>query len=152
MKLARLNSIAPSLAHAWRLSGIPAHPRSSAGVAGAIVVAAGVAGWVVLGRRPDAAELERRRREALGSTGRLTDGVIVDARTLDGEEASGPAPEVLHYSYRLSGVVYHCAQDVSMLPEQVAGFRIDQPIQVRYDPRHPGNSILICESWSGLRR
>ncbi len=101
-------------------------------------------------RGPSPEEIERRRRERVAIMGRICDGVIVDARTLNGEDSISPTPEVLVYSYRLAGVTYNCAQDVSRLSERVVGFRIDQPIQVRYDPRNPGNSILVSESWSGL--
>jgi hypothetical protein len=93
---------------------------------------------------------ERRRREELARSGRITDGVIVDARTLSGEDSTSPTPEVLMYSYRLAGVTYNCAQDVSKLAEQIVGFRIDQSVQIRYDPRNPGNSILVAETWTGL--
>jgi hypothetical protein len=107
--------------------------------------------WLIIRlRRPSPEEIERRRRDQLTRTGRITDGVIVDARTLSGEDSISPTPEVLVYSYRLAGVTYNCAQDVSRLPEQVVGFRIDQPVQLRYDPRNPGNSILVSESWTGL--
>jgi hypothetical protein len=47
-------------------------------------------------------------------------------------------------------VTYNCAQDVSALPDLVLGFRLDQAIQVRYDPRNPGNSILVADEWTGL--
>jgi hypothetical protein len=115
----------------------------------ALVVGVGI--WLfVRWRRPSAAEIERRRRERVAIMGRICDGVIVDARTLYGEDSVSPTPEVLVYSYRLAGVTYNCAQDVSDLAERVVGFRIDQPIQIRYDPRNPGNSILVSESWSGL--
>ncbi len=107
--------------------------------------------WLIFRRkRPSAEELERRRRERLGSMGRITDGHLLDARTLRGEESTSPTPEVLIYSYRLAGVVYNCAQDVSLLPERVRGYRLDQPLQVRYDPRNPGNSIVVSENWTGL--
>jgi hypothetical protein len=108
--------------------------------------------WLyVRSRRPDAEEIERRRRERLASMGRIVDGRIVDARSLDGEESISPTPEVLFYSYRLAGVTYNCAQDVSRLPEQVRGWMLDQPVSVRYDVRNPGNSIVLAEAWSGLR-
>ena len=158
----------PSLRHAahlfnarlWKPFGEPAvygtwhvilhHPRISAGIAVAIILlSAGIWGYIV-SHRPSAVELERRRRVHLTTYGRITDGLILDARTLSGEESLGPTPEVLVYSYRLAGVVYNCAQDVSMLPDQVRGYRLDQPISLRYDPRHPGNSILVSETWSGL--
>jgi hypothetical protein len=104
----------------------------------------------VRSRRPSAEEMERRRRDHLATMGRITDGVLIDARTLGGEETTEVSPEVLIYSYRLAGVTYDCAQDVSKLPERVAGWRLDQPLQVRYDPRNPGNSVVVAESWSGL--
>jgi hypothetical protein len=28
---------------------------------------------------------------------------------------------------------------------------MDLPIQIRYDPHNPANSIVVAESWSGLR-
>jgi hypothetical protein len=125
-------------------------PRLIGGVAAGIVALVGLVWLVLYLRRPSPEEIERRRREQLARTGRITDGVIVDARTLTGEDSISPTPEVLVYSYRLAGVTYNCAQDVSRLPEQVVGFRIDQPVQLRYDPRNPGNSILVSESWTGL--
>jgi hypothetical protein len=104
----------------------------------------------VRSRRPTAEEMERRRRDRLATMGRITDGVLIDARTLGGEETTAMSPEVLIYSYRLAGVTYDCAQDVSKLPDRVTGWRLDQPLQVRYDPRNPGNSVVVAESWSGL--
>jgi hypothetical protein len=104
----------------------------------------------VRSRRPTAEEMERRRRDRLATMGRITDGVLIDARTLGGEETTEVSPEVLIYSYRLAGVTYDCAQDVSKLPDRVTGWRLDQPLQVRYDPRNPGNSVVVAESWSGL--
>lgn len=125
-------------------------PRLLGGTALGVVLI-GVAIYLVIRlRRPSAEELERRRREHLALNGRITDGVILDARTLSGDDSVSPTPEVLLYSYRLHGVTYNCAQDVSHLPDRVLGFRIDQPVQLRYDPRNPGNSILISETWTGL--
>ncbi|HVG26100.1 MAG TPA: hypothetical protein VM865_00735 [Acidobacteriaceae bacterium] len=124
--------------------------RLSGGLA---IVAAGVGvgiWYTARMRRPSAEELERRRREQLAAAGRITDGVLIDARTLGGDESIDITPEVLIYSYRLAGVTYDCAQDVSMLPERVRGWRLDQPLQVRYDPRNPGNSVVVAETWSGL--
>jgi hypothetical protein len=120
-----------------------------AALVGAALIAFAV--WLfVRWRAPSAEEVERRRRELVAAEGRICDGVIVDARTLNGEDSVSPTPEVLVYSYRLAGVTYNCAQDVSRLADRIIGFRLDQPVQVRYDPRNPGNSILVSESWSGL--
>lgn len=143
------SSVRPSSQHlAHLLHGID--PRIASGVvAGAAAV--GTALWLwARSRRPTAEELERRRRDRLATVGRITDGVLIDARTLGGEETNETAPEVLIYSYRLAGVTYDCAQDVSKLPERVTGWRLDQPLQVRYDPRNPGNSVVVAENWSGL--
>jgi hypothetical protein len=126
------------------------NPRIVGGIAGGALLAAGVIWYVIRSRRPSAEEMERRRRERLATIGRITDGHIVDARTLSGEDSVSPTPEVLVYSYRLAGVTYDCAQDVSLLPDPVRGYRLDQPVQIRYDPHNPGNSILVAESWSGL--
>jgi hypothetical protein len=40
---------------------------------------------------------------------------------------------------------------VTYLAEHVRDVRADLPIQVRYDMHNPGNSIVVSESWSGLR-
>ncbi|MGA7159104.1 MAG: DUF3592 domain-containing protein [Acidobacteriaceae bacterium] len=125
-------------------------PRILGGIAGFIAFAAGGAWWYVVSHRLSAEEIERRRREELALTGRITDGVILDARTLNNEDSVSPTPEVLVYSYSQGGLTYTCAQDVSTMPNEVIGFRIDQPVQVRYDPRNPGNSIIISETWTGL--
>jgi hypothetical protein len=125
-------------------------PRIAGGVAAGVALAGAALWMVVRMRRPSAEELERRRRDHLATMGRITDGVLIDARTLTGDESTSPTPEVLIYSYRLAGVTYDCAQDVSTLPERVVGWKLDQPLQVRYDPRNPGNSVVVAETWSGL--
>ena len=125
-------------------------PRIVGGAGAALALGAGGVWWYVVARRPSAEEMERRRREHLALTGRITDGVILDARTLSNEDSISPTPEVLVYSYSLAGLTYNCAQDVTALPDRVLGFRIDQPVQVRYDPRNPGNSIIVSETWTGL--
>jgi hypothetical protein len=143
------SSVRPSTQHLAHLfHGVD--PRIAGGVAAGLA-AVGTAVWLyVRSRRPTAEEMERRRRDRLATVGRITDGVLIDARTLSGEETTDVSPEVLIYSYRLAGVTYDCAQDVSKLPERVTGWRLDQPLQVRYDPRNPGNSVVVAESWSGL--
>jgi Protein of unknown function (DUF3592) len=146
--------MAPFLPHLSRLlqqTRIPAHPRIAAGTAAAAATAACIAWLYMRSRRPSAIELERRRREHLTLHGRISDGSIVDARSHDGTESISPTPDLLLFRYRTAGVTYDCAQDVSLLPECTAGYRIDQPVQVRYDPRNPGNSIIVSENWSGLR-
>ena len=125
-------------------------PRIIGGIAAGVVAIGGGIWWYIVAHRPSPEEIERRRREQLALTGRITDGVILDARTLSNEDSVSPTPEVLVYSYSIAGLIYNCAQDVSALPNEVLGFRIDQSVQVRYDPRNPGNSIIVSETWTGL--
>lgn len=139
------------LVHLAQRTGILQHPRLAAGIAAGFVAAGATAWFIARSRRPSAMELERRRRDELTLSGRITDGSIVDARSHDGEESISISPDLLLYRYRIAGVTYDCAQDVSQLPSITAGFRIDQPVQVRYDPRNPGNSIIVSETWNGLR-
>ncbi len=125
-------------------------PRLLGGIALGVVLLGFFIWLFIYLRRPSPDEIERRRREHLALTGRITDGVILDARTLAGDDSISPTPDVLVYSYRLAGVTYNCAQDVRNLNDRVLGFRIDQPVQLRYDPRNPGNSIVVSETWTGL--
>ncbi|HXS77121.1 MAG TPA: DUF3592 domain-containing protein [Terracidiphilus sp.] len=102
-------------------------------------------------KRPTEDELERARRKLLSQSGRLVDGMLLDIREITIDD--GRPLTMLEYSYRSAGVDYECSQDVSTLltvvdPTQVrAGF----PCTVRYQPGNPQNSIVLAESWSGLR-
>jgi hypothetical protein len=59
----------------------------------------------------------------------------------------------MHYSYTVRGVEYLATQDLSalvdVLPAPAA--TLIGPATVKYTPRNPANSIVICEEWSGLR-
>jgi hypothetical protein len=107
--------------------------------------------WLFLHRRPTAEEMERRRRTYLAVSGRIVDGMLLDFCESDGED--GAKIQLLVYNYRISGVDYECSQDVSPLGGLLkhgkvrAGF----PCSVRYQPGNPQNSIVVAESWSGLR-
>lgn len=118
----------------------------AAGVGAAAVT---VVAWYALTRKkPDPEEIERERRELLAGSGRITDGTIVEA-SLPGDEES--TRRTIVYNYRIAGVSYECAQDVTLLAEHVRDIRADLPVQVRYDPHNPANSIIVAEAWSGLR-
>ena len=61
--------------------------------------------------------------------------------------------KMLYYAYSVGGVQYEASQDLGGLshllpadPERLIG-----PASLKYSTRNPGNSILICEEWSGLR-
>ncbi len=117
------------------------------GVGTAAVV--GIAWYALRRPRPSAEEIERDRRDLLATTGRITDGSITEAPLQ--QDDSNAMPLIIVYNYRISGVTYECAQDVTLLTDHVRDVRADLPIQVRYDPHNPANSIVVAESWSGLR-
>jgi len=60
---------------------------------------------------------------------------------------------LVSYSYAISGVTYHTAQDITGLESQVRLDRLvpGQPASVKYDPSNPVDSILVADDWSGLR-
>jgi hypothetical protein len=112
--------------------------------------------------------IERKRRLHLNQIGRITEGQVVEFA----EHAPAPPPEnkklfgsrvppvvdnrqrhLVSYSYAISGVTYHTAQDITGLEGQI---RFDclvagQPASVKYDPANPSDSILVADDWSGLR-
>lgn len=126
--------------------------RSSRNIAAVAVGAAAAVGiaWYLLTRpRLSEEEIERNRRDHLASIGRITDGSITDVST--SQDSAETGPKIIVYNYRIAGVEYECGQVVTALAEHVHDIRIDLPIQVRYDPHNPANSIVVAESWSGLR-
>ena len=124
----------------------------------AIAMASGAAGalvaiwvWRIVKnwRRPSPAEVERLRRRAVNTYGRISTGKILE---LLEPTPDGPAGPVLMYEYEVAGVTYQAAQDVSAMPEVAAAspFLPGQVASVKYDPRQPTNSILACEDWCGV--
>jgi hypothetical protein len=110
----------------------------------------------------DPEEAERKRRLHLNHIGRIAEGQVVDLT----ESAAEPAEErrgilpsrarprhMVSYSYSISGVTYHTAQDVTGLESQVRFDRLmaGQQASVKYDPSNPSDSILVADDWSGLR-
>jgi hypothetical protein len=139
-------------------------PRVVFAIGATAAAAIGLASYVLTRRKPTAEELERERRDLLARIGRITDGTIMDTMIAEVRSPAldladdpehiddGPlTPDMIVYVYRIAGVTYECAQDVTMLAELVQGIRTDLPIQVRYAPQNPANSIVVAETWSGLR-
>jgi hypothetical protein len=124
-------------------------PRNITAVAVGTAAAAGVAWYFLKRPRPTPEEIERNRRDLLANTGRITDGSITDMST--NQEESSRTPQIIIYNYRIAGVSYECGQVVTALSDHVRDIRIDLPIQVRYNPHNPADSIVVAESWSGLR-
>ena len=110
-----------------------------AGVLLALVALAGYRAWK--GSRITPAERERLRRAALAARGKLGDASLVEVRG-----------EMVFYSYAIRGVEYTASQDVSSLHEYLpTEDELSGGVWVRYDPRNPANSIVLAESWTGLR-
>jgi hypothetical protein len=86
-------------------------------------------------------ERERLRRVYLVSHGKMGDATLVEVRE-----------HHLFYAYIVRGVEYTASQDVSHLLDRIPPDLTEiQTVAVRYDPRNPANSIVVAESWTGLR-
>jgi hypothetical protein len=113
-------------------------------------------------------EAERKRRLHLNQIGRIAEGQVVELaehaaepreapKKLFGSRArplaDAPPRQLVTYSYAISGVTYHTAQDITGLEGQIRFERLvaGQPASVKYDPSNPSDSILVADDWSGLR-
>lgn len=121
--------------------------------AGAAVVAgvAAFGAWLFFKKQPTADELELARRAFLTQSGRIVDGTLLDVQQVTGED--GRIITLLIYEYRIGGVDYECSQDISQMQGTVNAelVRAGYPCSVRYQPGNAQNSIVVAETWSGLR-
>jgi hypothetical protein len=82
---------------------------------------------------------EAARRSSLLTSGRLVDGMIIDAN-------HSPDGGITHvfYSYHINGVEYESSQ---LLDEDQQRRHIEYSpgalVRVRYDPRRPVNSVVV---------
>jgi hypothetical protein len=121
-------------------------------IAGGGIALGGV--YAVMRRRkktPD--EVERERRAWLASTGRITDGTVIDVQELANGNKHHSAV-MLIYKYDVAGVSYECSQDVTQLRHWINlhSCRLGLHTSVKYDPQNPGNSLVVSENWMGLRQ
>jgi len=74
--------------------------------------------------------------------GRMSDAMLTDAHG-----------DTLYYLYTVNGVDYNASQDVSALRDRVPAepSLLIGNVTLKYAPRNPANSIVLCEDWSGLR-
>ena len=130
------------------MNALRLYPALAFGAAAAIV------GYALLSRRnkKPAEQLERERRTQLTLAGRIIDGNVIDVLVLD-ESESGRQMILLDYKYDVAGVTYEASQDVTHLRQFIDLYscRLGLPASVKYDPHNPGDSIVISETWSGLR-
>ena len=134
---------------------------------GAAVAAAAMIIYAFLRPTVDPEAEERKRRLHLNQIGRIAEGQVVELvehppeskKTRKGFGGGAhPLAEVrprhlVSYSYAISGVTYHTAQDITGLESQVRLERLvpGQSASIKYDPANPVDSILVADDWSGLR-
>ena len=109
--------------------------------AGALALLAAIA-LIIYRSRTAPSERERRRRHRIALLGRTGDAMLTDTHG-----------DLIYYSYSVNGVPYSNAQDLGALRSLIpadANLMIG-PISHKYLPRDPGNSVVVCETWSGLR-
>src|SRR5207245_11309783 len=111
---------------------------------------------------------EHKRRLHLNQIGRIAESQVVDLvehapeskGVRKGLFGAGARPlsdmrprHLVSYSYAISGVIYHTAQDITGLESQIRLERLvpGQPASIKYDPSNPVDSILVADDWSGLR-
>lgn len=101
-------------------------------------------------RRKSPAEVERERRAWISKVGRITDGTVIDVQEMDGTHPG----QFIIFQYDVAGVSYEASQEITYLRQFVNlhSCRLGLPTSVKYDPHNPGNSIVVSESWFGLRR
>jgi hypothetical protein len=119
-----------------------------------LIAAAAIAGtavWIYK-RRKTPEQIERERRLRISEIGRITTGTVIDVSEL--ESGRQGELQLLIFRYDVSGVSYEASQDVTHLRHLVDlhTCRIGLPASVRYDPSNPGNSIVVAETWTGLRQ
>ena len=135
---------------------------------GGVVAAIAIVSYAFFRPTVDLLEAERKRRLHLNQIGRIAEGQIVELVEHPPEpeaprkgvfgSSSRPLPDtrlrqLVSYSYAISGVTYHTAQDITGLEGQIRFERLvaGQPASVKYDPSNPTDSILVADDWSGLR-
>ena len=135
---------------------------------GAAIAAIAMIAYAFFRPAEDPEEIERKRRLHLNQIGRIAEGQVVElvAHPPEPREkgkrlfASRPRPlasssprQLVSYSYAISGVTYHTAQDITGLESQVHLDKLvaGQPASIKYDPSNPTDSILVADDWSGLR-
>ncbi len=119
---------------------------------GSVAAAAVGVSYILRGRKKSPEQREKERRLRISQHGRITDGTVMDVHEMRKDEAD--PIQLLIYNYDVAGVSYEASQDVTHLRQfiDLHSCRLGLPTSIKYDPQNPGNSIVISEDWSGLRR
>ena len=128
-------------------SALRLYPIFAAAAAG---LAVGAVAWArSRSKTPEQREQERRLR--ITTIGRITDGTVIDVSEMN-HNGFGEM-QLLIYQYGVAGVSYEASQDVTHLRHLVDlhTCRVGLPASIKYDPANPGNSIVVAETWTGLR-
>jgi hypothetical protein len=118
-------------------------------IGGATLLAIGTAYLLRKGRKTPE-QLEKDRRLRISTSGRITDGTVIDAHEV---AEHGQVHQMLIFQYDVAGVSYEASQDITHLRQYVDihTCKVGLPSSVKYNPQNPGDSIVIAEDWSGLR-
>jgi hypothetical protein len=111
------------------------------GAFAAVLIA--LAAWIAFRMiRNNPEKRERRRRLYVNQHGRLGDSLITEA-----------TDELLHSRYTIQGVDYSASQEIAALRDRLPAdpHCLIGLANLKYTPKNPANSILLCEDWSGLR-
>ncbi|MGH9413617.1 MAG: hypothetical protein ACRD0Y_07735 [Terriglobales bacterium] len=122
-----------------------------AAVGAGAIIAAGAGVWFLLRRRQTPEQIECARRLRVHAIGRITSGEILDMIPAP-PEAGEEQPPTLVYEYEVGGVTYEVSQQLYLIPRRLdpQSWIPGLPVQVMFEPAHPGNSIVACEHWLGL--
>jgi hypothetical protein len=117
--------------------------------------AAAIVGYALLSRNPKRSGdlMEYERRTQLTQGGRIIEGTVIDVQEIE-ETPTQPQMILLIYTYDVAGVSYEASQDVTHLRQFIDLYscRLGLHASIKYDPHNPGDSIVISETWSGLRK
>ncbi len=113
-------------------------------------------------RRPSPLQKERLRRQRLLQHGRLAAGEILEWFAVPpppklkprrrGPVSVPPPCTRLIYRYEVAGVCYESSQDEELADPAAKGLLPGTPISIKFDPRNPGNAMLLIESNSPAPR
>jgi hypothetical protein len=150
------------------LIALPSDSKLILAMGGAAVAAILMIVYAFCRPAEDPEAIERKRRLHLNQIGRIAEGQVVELAAHPAEPrssgkrifgsrarplATSNLRQLVSYSYSISGVTYHTAQDITGLEGQVRWDKLaaGQPASIKYDPSNPTDSILVADDWSGLR-